>query len=192
MYNTNIDTVNTLYLNISESILRLAIELHHQNDEIRLRALGIDPQYVRKISRYTQYELTRLCQFTVPFVETSFNNRVLELAIESFEQELHKQNIYDELLIHGATLTFIEQYTTLDKQEFTQRRKKLGLKNIGAPKTPTIEQCFQIDELWEKLPDDLPIIEQYLFTSKKLNIPISSICVHHNAIGLNVDNNKNN
>lgn len=185
MYNTNIDTVNSLYLNISESILKLAIELYHQNDEIRLKALGIDPQYVRKIDRYTQNQLTRLCQFTVPFVETSFNNRVLELAIKSFEQELHKQSTYDQLLINGATLSFIEQYTTLDKQEFTRRRKKLGLTNIGAPKSPTIEESFEIDKLWEKLPEKMPILEKYLFAAKKLEIPISSICVHHNAIGLN-------
>ncbi len=184
MYNSNVDTVNTLYLNISESILKLAIELYHQNDEIRLNALGIDTQFVRRIDRFTQNELTRLCQFTVPFVETSFNNRVLELAIQSFEQELHKQSTYDQLLINGATLSFIEQYTTLDKQEFTRRRKKLGLKNIGTPKSPSIEQAFEIDHLWEKMPEKMPVLEKYLFTSKKLHIPISSICVHHKAIGL--------
>lgn len=181
----NVDMINRLYLNISESILQLAIELDRQGDYIRLKTLGIDQKFIKKLSQYPNTHLTQLCQFTVPFIETSINNRVLELAIKQFEQELHKESTFDQLLINGATLSFLEEYTTLDKHEFTRRRKRLGLKNVGNTKNPGIDDGFKIDNIWEQIPETMPVVEKYLFVSKRLSIPISTLCAHHRSMGLN-------
>ena len=180
----NVDNINRHYLTISESILQLAIELDRQGDLIRLKTLGIDQKHIKKLSEYTHSDLTQLCQFTVPFIETTINNRVLELAIKQFEKELHKESLYDQLLIHGATLSFVEEYTTLDKHEFTKRRKRLGLTNVGNPRIPSIDDGFKIDHLWDQIPETLSRVETYLFVAQKLMIPISSICVHHRSMGL--------
>lgn len=180
----NVDMINRLYLNISESILQLAIELDRQGDHIRLKTLGIDQKFIKKISQYPNTHLTQLCQFTVPFIDTTINNRVLELAIKQFEQELHKESLYDQLLINGATLPFVEQYTTLDKNEFSKRRKRLGLDNIGKPTKPDNNKGLEIENLWAQLPGNMPEIEKYLFTAQKLNVPIGSICAHQRSMGL--------
>jgi hypothetical protein len=186
MYNVN--EINRLYLTISESIIKLAIELNEQGDHIRLKTLGIDEKHIKKLNDYSNRELSQLCRFTVPFIETTINNRVLELAIKQFEQELHKESLFEQLLIHGATLSFVEEYTRLDKHEFTKRRKKLGLKNVGNPRNPTIDDGFKIDNLWAQIPENMPIVEKYLFVAQKLMIPISSIRAHHRAMGLHFSN----
>ena len=175
-----VDNIQHLYLTQMKTSLEI-ITAHYNDGDIQLlNNFGeIDSKLIKELQSLTLGELTKLCQFTIPVIELKINNRVLALALKHVKQESAKEQFYEELIAHGATLSFAEQFTTIDKQEFTRRRRKLGLSNVGNSKIPSIEESFNIDHLWKQLPKEMPEVERYLFTAKSLNIPISVIRNHH-------------
>ncbi|MCK5664566.1 MAG: DUF2857 family protein [Thiotrichaceae bacterium] len=180
-----VDHIQHLYLTLMKTSLEIITEHYSAGDIHLLNNFGaVDSQLIKGLQSLTIGELNKLCQFTIPVIEPKINNRVLGLALKHVKQESANDRFYEELICHGATLSFVKQFTTIDKHDFTRRRKKLGISGVGSSKTPSIDEAFQIDELWEQLPDDMSDVEKYLFAAKKLNLSISTIRNHHQSIGI--------
>lgn len=180
-----VDNIQHLYLTLMKTSLEIITQHYSEGDIQLLNNFGvIDNKLIKELESLTLVELNKLCRFTIPVIEPKINSRVLALALKHVKQESANDSFYEELILHGATLSFAEQFTTIDKHEFTRRRKKLGISGVGSSKIPTIEESFQIDNLWEQLPKDMSEVEKYLFTAKKLNISISIIRNHHQSMGV--------
>jgi|GEM_PF-3178650 len=181
-----LDNTQHLYLTLMKTSLEI-ITQHYNEGEIQLlENFGvIDNHLIKELESLTLTQLNKLCQFTVPVIEPRINNRVLSLALKHVKQESANEHFYEELIMHGATLSFAEQFTTIDKHEFTRRRKKLGITGVGSSRTPGVEESHMIDKLWQQLPEQMPAVEKYLYTAKRLNISISTIRIHHTSMGIN-------
>jgi len=180
-----VDNSQHLYLTLTRISLEIIAQHYNDGDIQLLQNFGaIDSSLIKELDSLTLNQFKKLCQFTVPVIEPKINNRILKLALKHVKQESANESFYEELIIHGATLSFAEQFTTIDKHEYTRRRKKLGISGVGSSKTPTSDESCQIDKLWQQLPEAMPEVEKYLFTAKRLGIAISTIRIHHQSLGL--------
>ena len=180
-----VDHIQSLYLTQMKTSLEIITE-HYNAGEIQLLSnFGVnDSRLIKELESLTQRELRNLCQFTVPVIELKINDKVLELALKHVKKESLNDRFYEELILYGATFSFVEQFTTIDRHDFTRRRKKLGISNVGNSKDPTMDESFEIDNLWKQLPEGMSDVEKYLFAAKKLDISISIIRNHHQSIGI--------
>lgn len=181
----SVDNTHHLYLTLMKTSIEIITQHYNDGDIELVKNFGIDDyQLIRNLDSLKHSELSKLCQFTIPVIDPRINVKVLKLAIKHIKQESARDSFYDELITHGATLEIVQKYTTIDKLDFTRRRKKLQLINTNMSKTRVTnnEEKIFIDDLWGQLPDNMPEIEKYLFSAKKLKLSIIKIHTHLNNL----------
>jgi len=162
---------------------RLALQVAKDLDHTALQSLGLDMESIAAIKELNADQLSQLAGFGGLMINLKFNTKAIELGIKHIGNKSDHDSFIDELISMEAPFSLLEQYTSIDKSEFSNRRRMLGMVGrLGRPNLPSEDNALLIDEIWHGLDEEMEELVKYYQTSQITNIPIKNIYAHNKSM----------
>lgn len=138
--------------------------------------LGFRPDQVSRLRGLTLANLHRLARAPAHFMAVSVDPVCLDRLLSHLERTQEVEHLQDELILQRAPLPMMNALYAMTAEEFSMRRKMLGMANIGLgrPPGPTPEQETTCWNAWTAH-DDLDKAHRYLAVAQSTELPLCTI-----------------
>jgi hypothetical protein len=165
------------HLGLAHQIMRYIARMTAEGDTKQLLDLGLDHSDIGRLSRMNIPEADRLSRLSTNFLNTVgiIDRDKLLLAIDYLEREREQQGIIDTLFHLKATLPLMNLLFSMEREEFVQRRKLLGIRDQGGRiRHLTEPEESQVYQLWVQN-RHMEIPHRLIMIGNESKIPLGSV-----------------
>lgn len=160
---------------LNRAYLRAIVQAWEEQNLILIEALGLPISLARQLATSPGIVLDRLGQFRSPVAQFDGDATLIERLLNHQTKQLDIQNMVDEMLQLGSTVSLVMQLTAMSTYEVHSRMESLGLvgKTQGAHRSTLLsEDELAITEVAWKQHQHLPPMEHWIAVARTTGISI--------------------